>query len=72
MGRFAKKFAAQREAPKKVTRDYDDIEDIIEAIDPLASGVRKKVMFPAGAFMQRQRVDSEGQRRLRFEGQLVK
>ncbi len=72
LGRFAKKFAAQREAPKKVTRDYDDIEQEIDEIDPLAGGVRKKVMFPAGAFMQRQRVDSEGQRRLRFEGQLVK
>jgi hypothetical protein len=72
LGRFAKKFAAQREAPKVKSRDYDHIEEEIEAIDPLAGGVRKKVAFPAGTFLQRQRVDSEGQRRLRFEGQLVK
>jgi hypothetical protein len=83
LGRFAKNFAAQQAraqevrattAPPRVkVRDYDEIEKQIEAAeyDPLAGGVRKKVMFPPGAFLQSQRVDSAGQRRLRFEGVAV-
>jgi hypothetical protein len=81
LGRFAKNFRASQKVSLETVRattippkprDYDAIEKEMEAdMDPLAGGVRKKVAFPAGAFFQRQRVDSAGQRRLRYEGVVV-
>ena len=78
LGRFAKKFqAAQKVPPAAVsvppplTRDYDAIEKEIEE-DPLAGGVRKKIAFPETAFLHRQRVDSAGERRLRYQGRAIR
>ncbi len=78
LGRFAKRFqAAQREPrvaasvqPNK-TRDYDEIERAVSA-DPLAGGVRKKIEFPESAFLHRQRIDSAGERRLRYQGRSIR
>jgi len=78
LGRFAKKIqAAQREprvaasVPPPKVRDYDSIEKEIGE-DPLAGGVRKKIDFPDSAFLHRQRVDSAGERRLRYHGRAIR
>ena len=78
LGRFAKKLQAAQRAPHVAAsvpppkvRDYDDIEREIEE-DPLAGGVRKKIAFPESAFLHRQRVDSAGERRLRFQGRAIR
>ena len=79
LGRFARNFQAMHKAaaraatapPPPKTRSYDDIEREIEE-DPFAGGVRKKVAFPEGAFVTRQRVNTPGERRLRYQGQAVR
>ncbi len=78
LGRFAKKMqAAQREprvaasVPPNKIRDYNEIERAISE-DPLAGGVRKKIDFPDSAFLHRQRVDSAGERRLRYHGRAIR
>ncbi len=78
LGRFAKRVqAAQREPrvaasvqPNK-TRDYNEIERAVSA-DPLGGGVRKQIEFPETAFLHRQRVDSAGERRLRYHGRAIR
>ena len=77
LGRFAKKLQVAQRAPQVAAsvpphkvRDYDAIEREIEE-DPLAGGVRKKIAFPESAFLQRQRVDSAGERRLRYHGRAI-
>ena len=77
LGRFAKKIQAAQRAPRVAAsvppnkvRDYDAIEREIEE-DPLAGGVRKKIAFPESAFLHRQRVDSAGERRLRYHGRAI-
>ncbi len=78
LGRFTRNFQAQRAkttappaAPK--ARSYDDIEkEVEEAMDPLADGIRKKTTFPEGAFLHRQRVDSAGERRFRYQGHAIR
>ena len=57
--------------PPPKTRSYDDIEREIEE-DPLAGGGRKKVAFPEGDFVTRQRVNTPGERRLRYQGRAVR
>ena len=76
LGRFAKKFQATQKAPRVAAslpppRDYDAIEKEIDE-DPLAGGVRKKITFPETAFLHRQRVDSAGERRLRYQGRAIR
>ena len=77
LGRFARKFQAAQRAPQAASvpapkvRDYDAIEREIDE-DPLAGGVRKKVIFPETAFLHRQRVDSAGERRLRYQGRAIR
>ena len=77
LGRFSKGFKASRAksvAPKRA-KDYEQIEkEIAEPItdyrtdDRLKAPIRKKVEFPKDAFLSRQRVNSAGERSLRFEG----
>ena len=77
LGRFARKFQAAQRAPQAASvpapkvRDYDAIEREIDE-DPLAGGVRKKITFPETAFLHRQRVDSAGERRLRYQGRAIR
>jgi len=80
LGRFAKNFvqvkqkarnaekAASVPPPKQKT--YDDIEREVEEVvpDPTDTRLRKKPQFPAGAFLKRERLDSEGRKSLRYQG----
>jgi len=86
LGRFAKNVQAAHRAqqakqtarsatapPPPKARSYDEIEKAIEEVaDPLAGGVRKKIAFPDSAFLHRQRVDSAGERRLRYQGRAIR
>ena len=74
LGRFAKNFAqvqqkarnAEKAAsvPPPKHKTYDDIEKEIEEVvpDPIDTRLRKKPQFPAGAFLKRERLDSEGRK----------
>jgi len=81
LGRFAKNFAqvqqkarnAEKAAsvpPPQKHKAYDDIEKEIEEVvpDPMDTRLRKKPQFPAGAFLKRERLDSEGRKSLRYQG----
>ena len=80
LGRFAKNFAqvqqkarnAEKAAsvPPPKHKTYDDIEKEIEEVvpDPIDTRLRKKPQFPAGAFLKRERLDSEGRKSLRYQG----
>ena len=85
LGRFAKSFAqvnqksrsAEQAAsvpPPRKQKTYDDIEKEIEEVvpDPTDTRLRKKQQFPAGAFLKRERLDSEGRRSLRYRGMPIR
>jgi len=84
LGRFAKNFAqvqqkarnAEKAAsvPPPKHKTYDDIEKEIEEVvpDPIDTRLRKKPQFPAGAFLKRERLDSEGRKSLRYQGMPIK
>ena len=84
LGRFAKNFAqvqqkarnAEKAAsvPPPKHKTYDDIEkEIEEAVpDPIDTRLRKKPQFPAGAFLKRERLDSEGRKSLRCQGMPIR
>jgi len=85
LGRFAKSFAqvnqksrsAEQAAsvpPPRKQKTYDDIEKEIEEVvpDPTDTRLRKKQQFPAGAFLKRERLDSEGRRSLRYQGMPIR
>ena len=84
LGRFAKNFAqvqqkarnAEKAAsvPPPKHKTYDDIEKEIEELvaDPTDTRLRKKPQFPAGAFLKRERLDSEGRKSLRYQGMPIR
>ena len=85
LGRFAKSFAqvnqksrnAEQAAsvpPPRKQKTHDDIEKEIEEVapDPTDTRLRKKQQFPAGAFLKRERLDSEGRRSLRYQGMPIR
>ena len=84
LGRFAKNFAqvqqkatnAEKAAsvPPPKPKTYDDIEKEIEELvaDPTDTRLRKKPQFPAGAFLKRERLDSEGRKSLRYQGNPIR
>ena len=85
LGRFAKNFAqvkqkarnAEKAAsvpPPPKQKTYDDIEKEVEEFvpDPMDTRLRKKQQFPAGAFLKRERLDSEGQKSLRYQGMPIR
>ena len=88
LGRFAKSFAQVKQKAKNAekassvpppkSRTYDDIEKEVasstEAVpDPNESvRLRKKPQFPAGAFLKRERLDSEGRKSLRYQGMPIR
>ena len=84
LGRFAKNFAQVEQkvrnaekaasAPPQKHKTYDDIEKEIEEVvpDPGDTRLRKKQQFPAGAFLKRERLDSEGRKSLRYQGAPIK
>ena len=85
LGRFAKNFAqvkqkarnAEKAAsvpPPPKQKTYDDIEkEVEEAVpDPMDTRSRKKQQFPAGAFLKRERLDSEGRKSLRYQGMPIR
>ena len=74
LGRFARNTAQQMktpkeeprpasEPPKKVTRSFDEIAEISEISER---------DIPFGASLQKQRVNSVGDERRRFRGQLIR
>ena len=80
LGRFAKNFAQIKQKAKNAEKaasvpppkhkTYDDIEKEVEEVvpDPMDTRLRKKPQFPAGAFLKRERLDSEGRKSLRYQG----
>jgi hypothetical protein len=85
LGRFAKNFAqvkqkarnAEKAAsvpPPPKQKTYDDIEKEVEEVvpDPMDTRLRKKQQFPAGAFLKRERLDSEGRKSLRYQGMPIR
>ena len=84
LGRFAKNFAqvqqkarnAEKAAsvPPPKHKTYNDIEKEIEEVvpDPIDTRLRKKPQFPAGAFLKRERLDSEGRKSLRYQGMHIR
>ena len=80
LGRFAKNFAQVKQKarnpeqaasvpPPPKQKTYDDIEKEVQeaAPDPTDTRLRKKPQFPAGAFVKREQLDSEGRKSLRFQ-----
>ena len=85
LGRFAKNFAQVKQKarnaeqaasvpPPPKQKTYDDIEKEVEAVvpDPMDTRLRKKQQFPAGAFLKRERLDSEGRKSLRYQGMPIR
>jgi hypothetical protein len=85
LGRFAKSFVQVKQKTKhaeKATsvpppkpKTYDDIEEEVEEAVPDPSEntrLRKKPQFPAGAFLKRERLDSEGRKSLRYQGMPIR
>jgi len=85
LGRFAKSFAEVKQKAKNAEkaasvppppkqRTYDDIEKEVEEVvhDPTDTRIRKKQQIPAGAFLNRQRLDSEGRKSLRYQGMPIR
>ena len=70
--RNAEKAASVPPPPKQKT--YDDIEKEVEEVvpDPMDTRLRKKPQFPAGAFLKRERLDSEGRKSLRYQGNPIR
>jgi len=85
LGRFAKNFAQVKQKAKNTEKaasvppppkqkTYEDIEKEIEEVvpEPADTRLRKKTQFPAGAFLKRERLDSEGRKSLRFQGMPIR
>ena len=84
LGRFAKSFAQVKQKAKNAEKSasvpppkpksYDDIEkEVEEAVpDPTDSRLRKKQKFPEGAFLKRERLDSEGRKLFRYQGMPIR
>ncbi len=85
LGRFAKSFAQVKQKaknsekaasvpPPPKQKTYDDIEKEVEEVvpDPNDTRLRKKPQFPAGAFLKRERLDSEGRKSLRYQGNPIR
>jgi len=85
LGRFAKNFAQVKQKarnaeqaasvpPPPKQKTYDEIEKEVEEVvpDPTDTRLRKKAQFPAGAFLKRERLDSEGRKSLRYQGMPIK
>ena len=85
LGRFAKNFAQVKQKarnaeqaasvpPPPKQKTYDDIEKEVEEVvpDPMDTRLRKKQQFPAGAFLKRERLDSEGRKSLRYQGMPIR
>ena len=86
LGRFAKNFAQVKQKARNAERassvppapkqkSYDDIEkEVKEAVpDPNENTrLRKKQQIPTGAFLKRERLDSEGRRSLRYQGMPIR
>ena len=85
LGRFAKNFAQVKQKarnaeqaasvpPPPKQKTYDDIEKEVEEVvpDPGDTRLRKKQQFPAGAFLKRERLDSEGRKSLRYQGMPIR
>ena len=85
LGRFAKNFAQVKQKarnaeqaasvpPPPKQKTYDDIEKEVEEVvpDPGDARLRKKQQFPAGAFLKRERLDSEGRKSLRYQGMPIR
>ena len=86
LGRFAKNFAQVKQKarnaeqassvpPTPKPKSYDDIEkEVRDAVpDPSESTrVRKKQQIPTGAFLKRERLDSEGRQSLRYQGMPIR
>ena len=84
LGRFAKNFAqvnqkarnAEKAAsvPPPKQKTYDDIEKELQEVvpDPTDTRLRKKQQFPAGAFLKRERLDSQGRTSLRYQGMPIR
>jgi hypothetical protein len=85
LGRFAKSFAQVKQKAKNAEKaasvpppqkhkTYDDIEKEIEEVvpDPMDTRLRKKPQFPTGAFLKRERLDSEGRKSLRYQGMPIR
>ena len=84
-GRFAKNFAQVKQKarnakqaasvpPPPTQKTYDDIEKEVQEVvpDPTDTRLRKKQQFPAGAFLKRERLDSEGRKSLKYQGMPIK
>ena len=77
--KHAKNAESQAQSvPPPEPRDFGEIEKAVEEamqeFDKESGSTRlrkKKVTFPDDAFFSKQRANSAGQRRLRFQGQLV-
>lgn len=85
LGRFAKNFAQVKQKarnaehaasvpPPPKQKTYDDIEKEVQEVvpDPTDTRLRKKPQFPAGAFLKRERLDSQGRTSLRYQGMPIK
>ena len=85
LGRFAKNFAQVKQKarnaeqaasvpPPPKQKTYDEIEKEVEEVvpDPTDTRLRKKAQFPAGAFLKRERLDSEGRKSLRYQGMPIR
>ena len=85
LGKFAKSFAQVKQKaknsekaasvpPPPKQKTYDDIEKEGEEVvpDPTDTRLRKKPQFPAGAFLKRERLDSEGRKSLRYQGMPIR
>ena len=85
LGRFSKNFAQVKQKarnaeqaasvpPPPKRKTYDEIEKEVEEVvpDPTDTRLRKKAQFPAGAFLKRERLDSEGRKSLRYQGMPIR
>ena len=85
LGRFSKNFAQVKQKarnaeqaasvpPPPKQKTYDEIEKEVEEVvpDPTDTRLRKKAQFPAGAFLKRERLDSEGRKSLRYQGMPIR
>ena len=84
LGRFAKTFAQVKQkarnaekaasVPPPKQKTYDDIAKEVEEVvpDPTDTRLRKKAQFPAGAFLKRERLDSQGRTSLRYQGMPIR
>jgi len=84
LGRFAKNFAQVKQkarnaekaasVPPPKPKTYDDIVLEVDEVvpDPTDTRLRKKPQFPAGAFIKRERLDSQGRTSLRYQGMPIR